>query len=136
MYVDDILLPGNNKEMIVATQGWLSSKFETKDMGEASYVLRVKILRDRSRRLLNLSQETYIKKVLERFQIQACKPVDTPVKKGSTLNLRCSSDFEEKREDGPCSLFKRCWKPDVRYDVYSTRHLPRSWPCQSIPSKS
>ena len=65
LYVDVILLVGNNKEMIVATQGWLSSKFETKDMGEASYVLGVKILKGHSRKPFGLSQETYIKKVLE-----------------------------------------------------------------------
>ena len=72
LYVDDILLAGNDKEMIVATKMWLFSTFEMKDMGEASYVLGVKILRDRSRRLLGLSQETYIKTILERFQMQSC----------------------------------------------------------------
>ena len=83
LYVEDTLLAENDKEMIVATQGWLSSKFELKDMGEVCYVLGVKILRDRSRKLIGLSQETYIKKILKRFQMQACKPVDTLVKKGS-----------------------------------------------------
>ncbi|KAL0333149.1 UNVERIFIED_CONTAM: Retrovirus-related Pol polyprotein from transposon TNT 1-94 [Sesamum calycinum] len=39
LYVDDILLTGNNMEMIVATQKWLSSTFEMKDMGEAEYIL-------------------------------------------------------------------------------------------------
>jgi len=58
LYVDNILLAENDKKMIVATQGWLSSQFEMKDMGEASYVLRVKILRNRSRRLIDLFQET------------------------------------------------------------------------------
>jgi len=51
--------------MIVVIQGWLSSKFKMIDMSEASYVLGVKILRDHSRRLLGLSQETYIMKVLK-----------------------------------------------------------------------
>ena len=55
LYVDDKLLAGNDKEMIVATKEWLSSNFEMKDMGEASYVLGVKILRDRSRKFLSLS---------------------------------------------------------------------------------
>ena len=66
LYVNDILLAKNDKK-IITTQGWLSSKFEMKDMGEASYVLGVKILRDHSRKLFGLSQETYIKKILERF---------------------------------------------------------------------
>ena len=88
LYVDDILLGENNKKMIVATQGWLSSKFKMKSMSEVCYVLGVKILRDRSRKLLCLFQETYIKKILERFQMQACKAVDTHVEKGSiTLSI-------------------------------------------------
>ena len=43
-----------------------------------------------------------------------------------------SSDFGGKREDDLSSLFKRCWKLDVRDDAYSARHLPCSGPCQSI----
>ena len=69
LYVDDTLLVGNNKEFIKTIKEWLSSTFEMKDMGEASFVLGVKILRDHSRKLLGLSQETYIRKVLERFHM-------------------------------------------------------------------
>ncbi|GMP68770.1 hypothetical protein CsSME_00028274 [Camellia sinensis var. sinensis] len=96
--VDDILLAGNDKEMIVATKMWLFSTFEMKDMGEASYVLGVKILRDRSRRLLSLSQETYIKTILERFQMQSCKPIDTPVAKGESLSLDMGPKTQEENE--------------------------------------
>ena len=60
-YVEDILLVANDTEMIVTTKRWLSSIFEMKDMGEANYVLKVMILRDRSKKLLGLSQETYIR---------------------------------------------------------------------------
>ena len=65
LYVDDILLAGNDMEMIVTTKRWLSSIFEMKDMGEANYVLGVKIFKDRSKKLLGLSQETYIKMILK-----------------------------------------------------------------------
>jgi hypothetical protein len=65
LYVDDIIIAGNNKEMIETTKRWLSSNFEMKDMGEANYVLSVKIIRDRTKRLLGLIQKTYIKKRLE-----------------------------------------------------------------------
>jgi len=36
-----------------------------KDMGEARYVLGIEIIRNRFKRLLGLSQEAYINKVLE-----------------------------------------------------------------------
>ncbi|XP_058070976.1 pentatricopeptide repeat-containing protein At3g53700, chloroplastic-like [Magnolia sinica] len=86
----------NCREMIVVAQKWLSSNFEMKDMSKASFVLGIKIQRDRSKRLLGLSQETYIKKVLERFRMQGCKSIDTLVEKshGRSLNLYCKMDTE------------------------------------------
>ena len=65
VYVDDILLAENDMKMIVTTKMWLSSIFEMKDMGEAYYVLGVKILRDCSKKLLGFSQKTYIKMILK-----------------------------------------------------------------------
>ena len=61
------------------------------------HVLGVKILRYRSKKLLGLSQETYIKKILERVQIQVCKLVDTIVEKGITLSIIiCPQTSDEK----------------------------------------
>ena len=60
-----------------------------KDMGETSYVLGVKIFRDHSKQLLGLSQETYIQKMLRRYHMHDCKPMDTPVEK----NLSPSHDM-------------------------------------------
>lgn len=45
LHVDDVLLARNNMKIIIAAKGWLSYTFEMKDMGEANYVLRVKIPR-------------------------------------------------------------------------------------------
>lgn len=45
-YVDDILLIGNNMEMINATKHGLSSILKIKDTGEARYVLNTKIIRN------------------------------------------------------------------------------------------
>ena len=59
LYVDDILLIENNKEFIKTIKEWLSSTFEIKDMGEASFVLGVKILRDRSRTPLFVPRNLY-----------------------------------------------------------------------------
>ncbi len=55
LYVDDILLAGNDMDSIVTTKKWLSSNFEMKCMGEANFVLGVKITRDCSKKLLSLS---------------------------------------------------------------------------------
>ena len=87
LYVDDILIAGNDKRLIGVTKKWLSSNFEMKDMGDASYVFGVKILRDRSKFLLGLSQETHIKKMLQRYHMHDCKPMDTPIERNFSLSL-------------------------------------------------
>ena len=81
LYVDNILLVGNNLEFVKIIKELLFSNFKMKDMIETAYILGVKINRDRSRKLLSLSQETYIKRILERFNMSACKPMDTLISK-------------------------------------------------------
>ena len=65
LYVDDILLIGNDKHILESTKAWLGSSFSMKDLGEAAYILGIKITRDRPRKMLKLSQTTYIDKMLE-----------------------------------------------------------------------
>ena len=43
-----------------------------KDLGEASYVLGIQILHDRPSDILRLSQQTYIERILKRFNMQLC----------------------------------------------------------------
>jgi hypothetical protein len=100
LYVDDILIAENNKEMIKTIKRWLSLNFEMKDMGESSYSLGVKIIRDRAKRLLGLTQETYIKKMLKCYHMQDSKPIDTPVDKSLSLSHdMCPKTLEEKKEN-------------------------------------
>lgn len=47
IYVDNILLMWNNLDMVIRMKEWLEFKFEIKDMGEASFILGIKIERDR-----------------------------------------------------------------------------------------
>jgi hypothetical protein len=52
LYVDDILLIGNDIPMLESVKTSLKSRFPMKDLGEASYILGTRIYRDRSRRLI------------------------------------------------------------------------------------
>ena len=54
LYVEDILLIGNNISVLQSIKFWLSKNFSMKDLGEATCILRIKIYRDRSIRLLSL----------------------------------------------------------------------------------
>ena len=71
--MDDILLIGNDVGAMSSIKMWLSSHFAMKDLGEASYILGIKLFRDRNKRLLRLSQVNYIDKILARFSMQDSK---------------------------------------------------------------
>jgi len=87
LYADDILLATNNIDMLHETKKFMSGNFETKDLGDASFVLGIQIHRDRSRGILGLSQRSYVKKVLKRFGMQDCKSHNTLVVKGDKFSL-------------------------------------------------
>ena len=44
-----------------------------KDLGEANFILEIKLWRDRKNRMLGLSQAGYIDKILEQFSMQNSK---------------------------------------------------------------
>ena len=142
LYVNDILLAENEMSSIIATREWLSSQFEIKDMGEANYVLGVKIVKDRSKKLLCLSQQNYIAKVLEHFCMNNVKPIDTPIEKGFSLTLNhCPKNEEEKNQMskvpytsaiGSMMYAMLCTRLDICYAVglvsrYQSNLVPYHW---------
>jgi hypothetical protein len=62
LYVDDILLACSDNNLLHETKGFLSSNFDMKDFGDASYVLGIEIHRDRTKDVLGLSKRAYIEK--------------------------------------------------------------------------
>ena len=54
MYVDDILLASSDVSLLLETKKFLSSNFDMKDLGEASFFLGNEIHRDRRKRELGL----------------------------------------------------------------------------------
>ena len=69
LYVDDILLIGNDIEFLDSIKGYLNKYLSIKDLDKATYVLGIKIYRDRSRRLIGLLQSTYLEKVMKKFKM-------------------------------------------------------------------
>ena len=86
LYVDDILLIGNDVETLSNAKKWLAEQFQMKDLGEASYILGIQIIRDRKNKLLALSQASYIDKVLARFSMQDSKKGQLPTRHGIILS--------------------------------------------------
>lgn len=127
LYVDDILLASSNLKLLKDTKSFLSSNFDMKDLGEASYVLGIEIKRDRARGLLGLSQQNYITKVLKRFGMETCSYGEVPMSKGDKLTKQqCPKNDHEKAEMeskpyarlvGSLMYAQVCTRPDLSFAV-------------------
>ena len=73
LYVDYILLIGNDVWVMSSVKVWLLSQFDMKDLGEANFILGIKLWRDHKNKMLGLSRSGYIDKFLERFSMQNSK---------------------------------------------------------------
>ena len=89
LYVDDILLIENDVLILQSIKTWLSQKFFMKDLGEASYILDIMICRDRSNRMLGLSQSRYIDLMLKRFNVEGTKRGYLPIGHAYNSLRRC-----------------------------------------------
>src|SRR3989337_2330586 len=98
LYLDDILLIGNDKEFLNSIKGYLNKNFSMEYVGEAAYILGIKIYSDRSRRLIGLSQSTYLDKVLKKFKMDQSKKGFLPVLQGVKLSQTQSPTTSEDRE--------------------------------------
>ena len=127
LYVDDILLAGNNIQVIERTKSCLKESFEMKDMGPASYVLGIRIIRDRKSRLLYLDQEKYIEDILKKYNMNGCKTISTPTCKGVILSKsqepKNESEIKEMQNIpyaqavGSLMFAMTRTKPDICYSV-------------------
>ena len=97
VYVDDILHIENDISMLQSIKIWLSSKFFIKDLCEESYILGIKIYRDKSKRMLGLSQSRYIDLVLKRFSMDGSKRSYLPMSQDIHLSKRMSPKTPEER---------------------------------------
>jgi len=127
LYVDDMLLIGNDKEIIQDLKTQLFSKFDMKDLGAANYILGMEIKRDRANRKLWLNQRKYVETILQRFNMQDSKPVNVPIPVGVKLSAEQCPKTEEEEEDmsrvpyasavGSLMYAMVCTRPDIAHAV-------------------
>ena len=96
-------------------------------MGDASYVIGIKIDRDRDRYVLGLSQNTYIQKVLERFGMKDCSLSVAHIVKGDKFHMnQCPRNNLEKEQMrnipyasaiGSMMYAQVCTRPDIAFVV-------------------
>ncbi|WOH01606.1 hypothetical protein DCAR_0520990 [Daucus carota subsp. sativus] len=127
LYVENMLIVGQDINMINNLKKDLSKFFDMKDLGPAQQILGMKIIRDRKARKLFLSQKEYVERVIKRFNMKNAKPVGTPLSNHFKLSKKsCPSTEKEKKmmKDVPYSsavgslmYAMVCTRPDIAHAV-------------------
>ena len=112
LYVDDILLIGNDVGTLSSVKVWLSTQIDIKDLGEARHILGIKLMRDRLKRMLGLSQASYIDEILTRYSMQDSKKGFVPFRVGKSLSSnqspKTSAEIERMRRSEERRVGKEC----------------------------
>nr|GEV80876.1 retrotransposon protein, putative, Ty1-copia subclass [Tanacetum cinerariifolium] len=118
--------------MLQDVKSYFERSFAMNDLGEAAYILGIKIYRDRSKRLIGLCKKDYIEKILKRYYLENSKRGTIPMQEKLKLSKSqgASTPAEKQRMQnipyasavGSIIYVVRCTRPDVAFaKIYHDR---------------
>lgn len=119
IYVDDMLLVGNDKTKIMKIVEKLSTEFKMKDLKEVSRFMGLNVKIDRSKKTISIDQSHYSLKILEKFNMIECNTIKTPIEQNLKLERGDSSDSELPYRELIGILMFLCMgsRPDLSFAV-------------------
>ncbi|KAL5553822.1 hypothetical protein UlMin_041223 [Ulmus minor] len=118
VYVDDIIVMGNDESKSQILRKSLAKEFEIKELGRLKYFLRIDVAQSRLGRFI--SQQKYITDLLKEKGKLACRPVSTPINPNHKLG-EAEEDSAVNRESYQRLLGKLIYllhtKPDIAYAI-------------------
>lgn len=119
-YVDDLLIAAKELGTVREIKSRLTSAFDARDLGEASFFLGMTIRRDRSAGSLSMGQEHMIRDIISKYDLDSCKPKATPL----SASLKMMKTGEPLDSSVPYSALvgsllylSISTRPDIAYSV-------------------
>ena len=78
LYVDDVLLFGKDRKVLERIKWKLMGRFSMTDVRDVLLVFGMEVTRDRTKGTVTITQQNYVKSLLERYGIGNCNPAYTP----------------------------------------------------------
>ena len=130
VYVDDIIITGDDVSGITKVKKALSQSFDVKDLGSLRYFLGIEVAR--SRQGISLSQRKYTLDLLQDTGMMGCRPASTPMDPNHKLSIESGELLPD------ASVYQRLvgrliyltnTRPDITFAVSVVSqfmHAPRS----------
>ncbi|PRQ17925.1 putative RNA-directed DNA polymerase [Rosa chinensis] len=85
VYIDDMIVTGDDPKEMNELQKYLSKEFEMKDLGQLKYFLGIEVAR--SKKGILLSQRKYVIDLLAETGMLDCRPMETPIEMNHRLAI-------------------------------------------------
>ena len=118
VYVDDLLVTGNNDKFLQSFIQALATRFSLKNLGVPHYFLGVELIPNAGG--LFMSQHKFIREILERFDMHGAKPAPTPLSSTAKLTLNdgtASADATTYRQVIGALQYLNMTRPDLSYAI-------------------
>ncbi|KAL2933741.1 Retrovirus-related Pol polyprotein from transposon TNT 1-94, partial [Bienertia sinuspersici] len=119
VYVDNLLIAGNDEDHITKVKEFLSSNFYMKDLGAIRYFLGIEI--DRSHQGFFLSQKKYAQDLIKEYGMNKAKPLRLPLESNQKLHMQAGdplpSPTDYQRLVGKL-IYLTITRPDIAYVVH------------------
>ena len=93
LYVDDLLMTGNNESYITSVKKELKKGFEMTNLGYVHYYLGIEV--SQHPKFIFLSQKKYIANIWNKFGMDECNPLTTPMEQNLKLTSIEGKEFED-----------------------------------------
>ena len=114
LYVDDLLLTGNNALLVEDFKQEMMKGFEMTDLGLMTFFLGMEI--KKAEREVFICQKKYAKEILKKFKLEECKAASTPMNQKEKL---CKENGADKVDEGyfrsliGCLMYLTATRPDI-----------------------
>ncbi|OJT08525.1 Retrovirus-related Pol polyprotein from transposon TNT 1-94 [Trametes pubescens] len=96
--VDDLTIAGT-KDLAFGFKADISARFEMSDLGAMRWILGIEVRRDRSARMIAISQRSYLDAIVARFNLENANTASTPLQPGGGLGHHQSPATPRQYED-------------------------------------
>ncbi|MGZ8926642.1 MAG: reverse transcriptase domain-containing protein, partial [Nitrososphaeraceae archaeon] len=105
LFVDDIIVSYDTADEVqwLKIKSNITQKYKIKEMGDAKFILGIRIIRDRDNKTLKLDQSAYIDKILNKFDMKGYKHLPASRPGTKVMDLK----FDENEPILPQQLINR-----------------------------
>lgn len=114
IYVDDLLVTGNNLKLIDNFKAEMKDVFEMTDLRKMTFFLGMEVQQNSNE--IFVCQKKYAKEILMKFNMDECKPTATPMNNKEKF---CEKDGALKVDEGlyrsliGCLMYLTTTRPDI-----------------------